>query len=1240
MGVVYEALDRERDTRVALKTLRHLNAEGVFRFKNEFRALQDVQHPNLVSLDELIEEEGRWFLTMELIEGTDFLAYVTRAGGRGVDAAFQPTDRMPTALVPSSGSAPGPQQLSGPIFTSGAADITWDGTNQPRYDEERLRAALGQLARGLSALHGAGKLHRDIKPPNVLVSRAGRVVLLDFGLVANLEEHHSRSSPNQVVGTSAYMAPEQAASKPLGPPADWYAVGVVLYEALTGRLPFNGPPLEILMNKQRFEPAPPRALVPSVPRDLDALCVELLRFEPGARPSAREVLRRLNVEEAFDASGAARVSSSSSQGQHVPFVGREEELGTLRRAFADVRKGAGITVFIEGQSGVGKSALVRHFTRGLLIDTPSAVVLSGRCYERESVPYKAFDGVVDSLSHYMMEIGRLKAAAITPQKAALLAQAFPVLRRVEPIATAPVPQHEVLDPQELRTRVFAGMRELLLRLADREPVVVIIDDLQWADADSLALLRELTRPPEPPLLLLIATVREGSAEAMGGGLLGEVRLLGLNPLPARHAHALATELIGRIAPTSAIDAEAIVSESGGHPLFIDELVRHGSLAVRESTEPLRLEDALWARISRLEPAVQQVLTLAVVAGAPIEQAALARAEGVDPLELSKRVAVLRVANLVKSSGARARDAIEPFHDWVRSACLSHLPAAAKRACHRRLAVALESLDRADPEALLMHWEGAGELAKAAKYAAIAAARASDAFAFDRAALLYGTAIDLLPEGAPERRGLEEKRGDALANGGRGAEAAQAYMRSVPGSNAAAALDLQRRAAEQRLRSGHIDEGLDTLRTVLGAVGMELPRTPQSALTTLLWRRSLIWLRGLGFTERDASQLPQSELTRIDICWSAANGLAMVDVIRGAGFQSQHLLLALGAGEPYRVARAIAMEGGYLASEGAAAAKRATALFDLAAGLAERAGNPHAIALATLVRGNANYFCGEWKLSRERCEEAEANFRDRCTGVSWEIHTAQTFSLWSLLWLGEVREFGRRVATLIGEAEERGDLYALTAFRTARAQYGYPAADDVVTGRREVAAVMERWSRQGFQLPHWWELFANGNLDLYEGGDAAYRRIEARWRALASSMLLRIQVLRLEALHLRARGALAAAQALPGERSQLAHFVRSLAIKMTRERVPWSDALAVAIQATVSNLEGRPAEAIARLDEAIDRLGATDMPLIAACARRRKGQLIGGAEGNALIATADAFMTAQRIARPARMASMLMPGFPD
>ena len=219
MGVVYEALDRERDTLVALKTLRFVDASSLYRLKTEFRSTADLQHRNLVRLDELHHVNGHWFFTMELVEGVNFV-------------------------------------------------------DHGQANHAHLRAALLQLAQGLEVLHRAGKVHRDLKPSNVMVTHAGRVVILDFGLVR--DSFSRQSSDSAVIGTAAYMAPEQAVTPAVGAPADLYSVGVMLFEVLTGRLPFEGRTIEVLMRKQR-EDAPPVRSLADVPDDLAQLCAEIGR---------------------------------------------------------------------------------------------------------------------------------------------------------------------------------------------------------------------------------------------------------------------------------------------------------------------------------------------------------------------------------------------------------------------------------------------------------------------------------------------------------------------------------------------------------------------------------------------------------------------------------------------------------------------------------------------------------------------------------------------------------------------------------------------------------------------------------------------------------------------------------------------------------------------------------------------------------------------------------------------------
>ncbi|MFN2492602.1 MAG: serine/threonine protein kinase, partial [Pyrinomonadaceae bacterium] len=287
MGVVYEAHDRETDKVVALKTLTRAEASHISRFKNEFRSLADVSHPNLVALYEFMADGQYWFFTMELVGGVNFLEYVrpgyhARQAQSSKTSTLQKTSRESGDEMLADYEAE-TRQLDSIRSTYSAeelAEISEETSlSKSKLDVHRLRIAMAQLAEGLHALHETGKLHRDIKPSNVLVTKEGRVVILDFGLVAEAESKELIDTLT-LAGTPDYMSPEQGAQLPISRASDWYSVGVMLYQALTGRLPFAGKFFEVMMNKQNFDPPAPSELVRNCPEDLNDLCVRLLRRKP------------------------------------------------------------------------------------------------------------------------------------------------------------------------------------------------------------------------------------------------------------------------------------------------------------------------------------------------------------------------------------------------------------------------------------------------------------------------------------------------------------------------------------------------------------------------------------------------------------------------------------------------------------------------------------------------------------------------------------------------------------------------------------------------------------------------------------------------------------------------------------------------------------------------------------------------------------------------------------------------
>jgi eukaryotic-like serine/threonine-protein kinase len=1238
MGVVYEAIDRESGTAVALKTLRQASPTGVARFKREFRALADVIHPNLVSLYELFADENEIFFTMELVQGAPFSHFV-RPTVEG--APLEPSESLHfTAREPGAGfprahhsSEERTEQLDHrSVATAPETPRSLVGQAPPRsVDLPRLRLALRQLAEGVAAIHDAGMLHRDLKPSNVLVTQSGRVVILDFGLVSMLADEGRAGDDRPLEGTVAFMSPEQAARVPLSPASDWYGVGAMLYHALTGKPPFTGDRVDMIMAKVQHDPPPPLALNPDAPLDLDELAMKLLHRDPTRRPGASEILRALGSA----AQPRSHFSLASTPAPGESMVGRERQLAELGDALVATRAGAPVLAHVRGPSGMGKSRLLRAFAEeaGAL----GALVLQGRCYERESMPFKALDSLIDALARHLVGVPALELEGVVPRDSMALARLFPVLRQIEAFTSSRRRAVVAPNPQELRRRAFAALRELCARLADRQPLIVSIDDVQWGDADSAQLLASLLRPPDAPAALFLLGHRaedaadseflrelEGAASAAV-----DVREVELGPLAPEEARRLARAHLTRVELDDE-RLERLVQESQGIPFFVEELAR----AAREESESSapgtpEMGGLLRARMARLLEPAARLLSIIAVAGRPVAQDLVMRAAEVDDPAMLQ---VLKAATLVRTRLVAGIRLVECYHDRVRETAAAQLTPAEVRERHHRLAVVYEASPTPDPEALAQHLAGAGDALRAAEFAVIAAQRAAQALAFERAAQLYRLALSLDPaQGQTVRAAL----GEALANAGRGAEAADALLQAAEGAPPAERLDLRGRAAAQLLFAGHMDRGLALLEDILEHIGMHMATTPERALLSLAWQRSKLKLHGLGFKERHESELPATQLKKVDVTFAVAEALGTADPIRAADFHARHLRLALDAGEVRRVMRALTGEAGFLSARGIPVARKVDALCQRIDEMAARLGDPSSLGLATGTRGLCAINMGRFGQASTYLARAEQILRDQCTGHRWEIATAQIFGLFAAVLLGRVREVIQRLPVLLEEAGARGDLYTATTLQAALGFYVPLARDDPEAAYQAIDEALARWSATGFTLQHANGLNSLAYVDLYRGDAArAHARVREAWPKLKRSLLLRVEVMRSLMLSLLGRTTLA-----EGARSGAARLVDEadrIGARLAREPAAHCVGNGLALRACCAIVRGERARALPLLADAAAALERGELRLNLVMLRRAHGQLVGGAEGEAMVAEADAFMRGEGLAAPERIVRMFMP----
>jgi hypothetical protein len=1211
MGSVYLVYDTQLDAKVALKALDFSSGIDLYRFKREFRSMADLRHENLVTLHELVAEDALWFFTMEYVAGVPFDRYL-----------MQPASRP---------------------------------------ERERLANAVQQLCAGVHAIHQAGCIHRDLKPSNVLVTRDGRVVILDFGLAKRANS--ASLSGDGISGTPAYMAPEQAMEKPCGPSADWYAVGAMIYETLTGHCPFEGATLEVLLKKQTEDPPHPLEINRFADHRMSDLCMQLIQRDEAQRPAGPEILACVGALPR----DAAPVPTGPYPAPGTPVkivLGRDAELQLLGRAYARMSTGRLAVTLVKGISGIGKTSLVQTFLERLPQATPASsvpLVLRGRCHEREALPFKAFDGVVDALTEHLTKLTDDDQAYVLPDGIRHLAEIFPVLRRLKLIAHERYVVPALRDAKELRNQAFVAFCDLLVRTARLHPLVIFIDDLQWADRDSFALLRALVRQPGAPALHLILNCRplSDSSPAIARSLLCEiegqpdVELIALGPLSDADIRTLADDLIHSAVVAPALRqriAETAAAEASGNPFFAVELVRHflgkvlpdGGLATEAEEEEFGLDGMILQRVGVLPEESQRLLEIVAVAGDPVPQRTLASAIGIafgsDAWE--RGISALVEERLINRAGRQGADTVVCYHDRIAETIVRHLGEATLRRLHYQLAQAVEQWEHERTDRLARYWLSAEDHERAKRYACEAAKEARTKLAFDRAAEFYETAIALEPDDQAKIE-LLRSLGECRAGNGHAIEAAEAYQRAAGLSEAAESLQLHHLAAEQLLRGGQIAEGLEVLKDVLKPVGLRLASSPRRAFASVAWRLLWLRLRGTSFVEQPAASISTRKQRLLDVLWSVNIGLGVVDILRADDFLLRYLMLALKSGDVRRVGQGLSVLAGQLAVLGGSHLDFAVRLLSQAEVLARRSADARSLGLARLCKGVVHYFSGEWAAALDDLIGVEQHFLSHCHGVSWELATTRTFVCFALRMSGRLRELCERFDRYTADADRTGDRYLATNLRTFLSIV-WMIRDDIPRASKDIDGILAPWPGNMYQVQHFTHFFARCEQALYAGQpEVAAEVIALEDARLRRSAMLRIGGIRLEHASIYGRIALARAEgASASERPALLRQARQSVRCLRASDHQTGVAMAAAIEAGVRWLSPGAScdDGVAALDRAVATAEAAGAMLLAQAGRRWLGEIVGGRRGANLCARSNDWMAEQGVQNPARLAHMIVPGF--
>jgi tetratricopeptide (TPR) repeat protein len=714
---VFLARDRELDRDVVIGVLngRSIESDSLDRLRREAKAMARLdEHPNVVSVFDIGEDGGNPFIVTQYVRGGSVADLLSR--------------RKPEAL-----------ELA-----------------------EAVRIA-AQTCRALGHAHAHGILHRDVKPTNVWLMADGTVKLGDFGLALSLDRSHLTEEDLRV-GTAAYIAPEQALGSEIGMQADLYSLGVMLYEMAAGRRPFYGDTaLAVISQHVNSQPVAPSWHNPAIDATLDKLILDLLAKAPADRPKSTQAVADLleamlaSARKGPDATPVREGTSLDRLASGV-FVGRGQELGQLRKGLEQARAGRGRLYLVSGEPGSGKTRLTEELTTYARMR--GAGVLLGRCFEGEGAP--AFWPWVQAIRKYTKDRQPHELHNVMGAGAADIAQLDSEIRLRLP--ALPTPPH--LDAEQARFRLFDSITTFLRNAAASRPLLLILDDLQWADEPSLRLLQYLAGEISESHIFVVGTYRDVDlgrghpltrtlAEIARAGAGDQMRLAGLS---REDVHRY-IELTSGLQPPEPL-VQRIWDKTEGNPFFVIETIRlliseghferPEQLAELVINIPPSIRDVVRRRLEQLSDRCNKTLTMAAAYGRefPLQVIeALSDGDGDRVLDDLEEAADARI--VVEVPGGDLKYLF--MHDLVREAVYDEIKPVRRMRMHAHIGRVLERLYEGQEierhlAELARHFVAAGRAGdpdKAVEYSSRAGRRSLEQLAHEEAARHFGAAIKIL-----------------------------------------------------------------------------------------------------------------------------------------------------------------------------------------------------------------------------------------------------------------------------------------------------------------------------------------------------------------------------------------------------------------------------------------------------------------------------------------------------------------